>query len=127
MDKYYEKLHVKLHVEKMGEDLCVTICGGDRPHIGSIAIADPRESLSGDGSISATVSTFNFTGHKDDVVANRIAFALSAKQNCRVVVLCGLHYNSISPGVIREIMALAESITEFIENFSNLSNTSLDP
>lgn len=45
MDQYYENFRVRLHAEYMGSDLCITICGGDSPHIGSVAIAEPRESL----------------------------------------------------------------------------------
>ena len=88
MDHFFQELNVKLHTEVMGNDLCITISGGDRPHIGSIAIADPRKSLTGDGSTSATVSTYNFTGHKDYEVADVIALAVASKKNCRTVVVC---------------------------------------
>lgn len=119
MDKYYEELRVQVHAEKMGEDLCVTICGGDRAHIGSVAIAEPRESMSGDGSMSSTVSTFNFTGHKDDTVANRVAHELATRMRTRVVVLCGLHYDSIDPSLILAIDALSNKISEDVAAISS--------
>lgn len=119
MDKYYEELRVQVHAEKMGEDLCVTICGGDRAHIGSVAIAEPRESMSGDGLMSSTVSTFNFTGHKDDTVANRVAHELATRMGTRVVVLCGLHYDSIDPSLILEIDALSNKISEDVVAISS--------
>ncbi len=114
MDYYNKELNVHTHVEKMGSDLCITICGGDSPHIGSIAIADPRESLTGNGSPSATVSTFNFTGHKDDEVANEIAHAVSARLSCRVVVACGLHYNEVDEQLFRDVKALTAEIIQRI-------------
>lgn len=119
MDKYYEELRVQVHAEKMGEDLCVTICGGDRAHIGSVAIAEPRESMSGDGLMSSTVSTFNFTGHKDDTVANRVAHELATRMGTRVVVLCGLHYDSIDPSLILAIDALSNKISEDVVTISS--------
>lgn len=119
MDKYYEELRVQVHAEKMGEDLCVTICGGDRAHIGSVAIAEPRESMSGDGLMSSTVSTFNFTGHKDDTVANRVAHELATRMGTRVVVLCGLHYDSIDPSLILAIDALSNKISEDVAAISS--------
>ena len=114
MDHFFQELNVKLHTEVMGNDLCITISGGDRPHIGSIAIADPRESLTGDGSTSATVSTYNFTGHKDHEVADVIARAVASKKNCRTVVVCGLHYDSVDDELFRKVRNLTEEIISLL-------------
>lgn len=110
MEKYYDELRVRLRAERMGDDLCIMISGGDAPHIGSVAIAEPRESLRRDGSRSATVSTFNFVGHKDDEIANAAAHAVAAQANCRTVVLCGLHYEKIDDEKIVAIRSLTEEI-----------------
>lgn len=114
MDRYYETMRVHLHTERMGNDLCITVCGGDRPHIGSVAIAEPRESLTGNGTLSATVSTFNFVGHKDDMVANAIAHAVAANLGCRTVVLCGLHYDSVCSELFSQVHALTMEMIEDI-------------
>lgn len=120
MEKYYNELRVRLRVERMGNDLCVMISGGDAPHIGSVAIAEPRESLRRDGRYSATVSTFNFIGHKDDEIANAAAHAVAAQANCRAVVLCGLHYEKIDNEKITAIHTLTERmIHDILALFSN--------
>ena len=38
----------------IGEDLVLTLSGGEKPHIGCVVQAVPRPSLSGDGTISVT-------------------------------------------------------------------------
>ncbi len=111
MERYYPELRVRLRTERMGDDLCVTVCGGDRPHIGSVAVAEPRESLRGGGR-SATVSTINYPGHKDDAVANAVAHAAAARLGCRTVVLCGLHYDGADEALFTAVRDLTERMIE---------------
>ncbi|MBQ6322362.1 MAG: hypothetical protein IJI24_05770 [Lachnospiraceae bacterium] len=110
MDHDYDKLRIHVHTEMMGDDLCVNIYGGDRAHIGSVAIAEPRPSLTCDGSISATVSTYNCLGHKDGEVAEAVAQALASGLNHRTVVVCGIHYNTVTAGLLEEIGKITELI-----------------
>lgn len=46
-DYWYEKEQLKIEMQQMGEDLCIHFYGGDRGHIGSVAMAEPRPSLTG--------------------------------------------------------------------------------
>lgn len=124
MEKFYEHLRIHLSVARIGHDLCITISGGDKPHIGSVAIAEPRESLRGNGARSATVSTFNFIGHKDDEIANAVAHAVSAQLYTRTVVLCGVHYDEICESIISEIQELTQQI--IVDSISLASTTGSD-
>ena len=45
-------------VQKIGENLLVAIWGGELPHIGAVAIAQPRPSLKDPDRISSTASVF---------------------------------------------------------------------
>ena len=99
----YDELCIRVHAERMGDGLCVTVCGGDRPHIGSTAIAEPRPSLTGDGSVSATVSVYNCVGHKDGEVTERLAMLLSSRLNRRTVVVCGIHYDAVSAALLADV------------------------
>lgn len=78
--------------ERMGNDLCVMVTGGEEPHFGSVSLGISRKSLTGSGETSATVSTMNMTGHKDDAVGNRFAERLAVAFECRAIVSCGIHY-----------------------------------
>lgn len=80
----------------MGEDLLVSVSGGDAPHIGCAALATLRESLSDPGRQSATVSTLNVVGHKDDAVANRMVLRIAAALGVQVAAVCGIHVNCIA-------------------------------
>ena len=55
-------LQVKLTAIPMGEDLCVTIGGGDKPHIGAVALGVPAPSLHTPGKMNASVSILTLTG-----------------------------------------------------------------
>ena len=53
----------------------VTICilGGDKPHIGTVALANPRPSLKNSNITSSTSSVLNLIGHKDDEIARPVS------------------------------------------------------
>ena len=112
MEKRYEALGIELSARAMGEDLCVTICGGDRPHIGSVAIAEPRPSMARAGEGSATVSAYNYLGHPDDAVAVDVARRVASALRRRTVVLCGIHFDALTPDLLRETEALSERMAE---------------
>ena len=115
MDLSYEELRLRVHLEELGDGLCVTLCGGDRAHIGSVAIAEPRESLHGGGSRSATVSTYNCVGHKDGELADVIAWTLASRLGRRTVVVCGIHYDALSPELLEKVRQMAAQIARDIE------------
>lgn len=96
-------------VQAMGDDCVVTLRGGDRSHIGSVAMAVPRPSLTGQGT-SATTSTLNRTGHKDDFLANPIAHAISAELGCVAVCAAGVHVDDATPDQIRAIQAAVPEV-----------------
>lgn len=110
----YEKLKICVERERMGYDLCILIFGGDQPHIGCIAVGEPRESLSGNGKRSATVSVYNFLGHKDDEVAKPVAYEVASRLGCRVAVVCGVHYENADPELFEQVQQLTSQITEDI-------------
>lgn len=103
---------LKACVIEMGRDLCVSVTGGDSPHIGSCSVSVPRPSMVDEKKTSSTTSTINITGHKDDSVGNRISARLSAQLNVNVAVICGIHIDDISREAIEEVLSLADELTE---------------
>lgn len=93
-----------------GSDLCVVISGGHRPHIGSVSIGVPRQSLQQDGATSATVSTYNMEGHKDDQIGNLFAGQLSAEFFCKTVVTCGVHVEHADEATINNILLVSQKL-----------------
>ncbi|MGL5511886.1 MAG: hypothetical protein ACRDBM_01430 [Sporomusa sp.] len=104
-----------------GSDLCVVITGGDCPHIGSISIGIPRPSLRQGGTLSATVSTFNMEGHKDDHIGNLFAHRLSAEFSCKTVVTCGIHVDNADEAVIGDFLLASPKLLLRLVNCININ------
>ena len=102
---------LEAEVRLLGSDLLVILSGGTKPHIGSIAVALPRPSLANEEIVSSTSSVYNFVGHKDHVIAQRIAEELSSRLNRHVVAVAGFHIDEISE----------EGIARVIENCDGLA------
>lgn len=98
----------------VGSDLLVVIYGGDRPHIGSVAVAVPRPSLQNRGVMSATSSVYNLPGHKDQIIAQRVSEALASKLKRTVVVMAGFHRDGINEKGIKKVIENAETLAQKI-------------
>lgn len=96
----------------VGEDVLVCLQGGERPHLGCVVQTEPRESLTGDGSVSATSSVLNYPGHKDEVVCRYVAEKISRELKRRVVCTGGFHKDGINVDEIREVQMAVEVVTE---------------
>ena len=108
------KLQLSAQVIPMGDDVCVAVWGGERPHIGCSCLAAPHPSLLGDGSASATVSTLNLPGHRDDQVAVPLAKRLCAAMGRPVAVVCGFHIDHAGPDDIRRVLLLADELGQMV-------------
>ena len=89
----------------MGDDILISVKGGDKPHIGTTVLAVPRPSLSGDGTVSTTSSVLNVIGHKDEEICRILAEKASKKYGVTVVCVGGFHIDNINADQIKEIMA----------------------
>jgi hypothetical protein len=99
-----ETYNLEAFVKRIGKDLLVAIWGGERPHIGAVAAAQPRPSLSDPNRLSATASVFSYVGHKEDGIAKEAAERLSAALNTNVTVTAGIHWDDIDEAGIRRVM-----------------------
>ncbi len=101
-------------VRLIGRDVLVTIWGGEKPHIGAIAMAQPRPSLKDAGVTSATASVFTYVGHKEDELAKATAEILAATLNTNVVVTAGIHWDNLSSDGIQKIIRNSEILVDMI-------------
>lgn len=95
----------------IGGDILVYIFGGEKPHIGAVAAAQPRPSLADPQRLSATASVLTFPAHKEDVVVKLVAEALAARLATNVVVTAGIHWDDLPPDDIAQVV---ESCSELI-------------
>lgn len=94
----------------IGPDLLVYIWGGEAPHIGAVAMAQPRPSLADPAKTSATASVFAYVGHKEDDLAKWAAEKISAALEVKVVVTAGIHWDDLDQAGIKSVLANSEQL-----------------
>lgn len=100
-------------VSLSGGGISVYLCGGDAPHIGSVALAEPRNSLSGSGT-SCTSSVLNLRGHKDEAFARPLAERLCRLSGLPVSVSAGVHVDQASQADIQRLQLVFEALSQEI-------------
>ena len=109
-----DSYNLSASIRLIGEDVLVAIWGGERPHIGAVAIAQPRPSLKDPDVTSASSSVFCFVGHKEDELAKASAEILSATLNTPVVVAAGIHWDNLEEEAIQRIIKNSEILVDMI-------------
>lgn len=102
------------NVRRIGQDLLVAIWGGEKPHIGAVAAAQPRASLKDPATTSATASVICYVGHKEDELVKASAEIIAAVLNTRVVVTAGIHWDNIDQDGIDTILKNSKILVEMI-------------
>ncbi|MGW8208031.1 MAG: prenylated flavin chaperone LpdD [Syntrophobacteria bacterium] len=113
---------IEAGIRWIGDDLLVAIWGGEKPHIGAVAVAQSRPSLKDPEITSATASVICFVGHKEDELAKAVSEVLAAALDTRVVVTAGIHWDNLSQEGIQKVMKNSEILADLIlEAVSDLS------
>ena len=102
---------IEAEVLRIGDDYLVAIWGGERPHIGAVAAAQPRPSLESPEVTSATASVICFPGHKELEIARAVSEKLAAALGASVVVTAGIHWDNISNEGIAKVMSNTKLLT----------------
>lgn len=98
----------------IGSDILLCVQGGEKPHVGCIVQAVPRESLTGDGTLSATSSIINVTGHKDEFLCRELAEQVCQSSGAVVVCTGGFHMDGITKEQIREVLEAVKEVGGWI-------------
>jgi len=106
---------IEARAVQIGADVLVYIWGGERPHIGAVAAAQPRPSLADEKKRSATCSVLTYLGHKEDEIVKLVAEQLSAILDTHVVVTAGIHWDGLDQN---EIKTIGTGITEIIDQLA---------
>lgn len=110
-----EAYRLEASVRLIGEDLLVAVWGGEKPHIGAVAVAQPRPSLTPPhDQTSATASVICLLGHKEDDFAKLAAEKLAAAINRPVVVSAGMHWAQINHDGICQVEENARQLLTLI-------------
>ena len=109
-----EVYNLEAFVKEIGKDFLVAIWGDERPHIGAVAVAQPRPSLKDESLRSATASVFCYLGHKDDIIAKEAAEKISSELNTNVTVTVGIHFNDINEAGIKAVIENSRQLINMI-------------
>ena len=91
-----------------GKDYAISVMGGDKFHIGAIAICIP-------GSVSSVTSV---TGHKEEALALQLASSISRTLNCVISVTIGIHFDDITASQINEVVQIINTLKDgFIDDY----------
>ena len=105
-----KKFYIAAEAKCIGKDILISVWGGSKPHIGSVAVALPRPSLEDPRKTSATSSIFNFTGHKDEVIAKMFSERIAAALKRNTITTAGIHVNNLKKGDLEKIIVNCETL-----------------
>lgn len=102
------------YVRQIGNDFLVAIWGGEKPHIGAVAVAQPRPSLKNPDLTSASASVFCFVGHKEDDLAKTASEIMAAVLKTNVVVTAGIHWDNLEPAAIEKVIHNSRILVDLV-------------
>ncbi|MEM2145397.1 MAG: hypothetical protein QW279_08545 [Candidatus Jordarchaeaceae archaeon] len=106
----------------LGNDGEVGIGGGEKPHVGALAVAEPRPSGNKPGAISSTSSVITLFSHKDDIVAREAADSIARQTNRGVTVTAGIHVENATLKEIEILLENSRRVTQkIIKRIKNLA------
>lgn len=112
LEATYRGRSITLRAEPLGEDLLVTLSGGDEPHIGSVVLAEPRPSTANPSRLSVTSQVWNRAPHKEEAVARPLAELLAVRLGRTVVVVSGIHYDKMEADSLEELKVICRELTD---------------
>nr|WP_296986643.1 hypothetical protein [uncultured Desulfovibrio sp.] len=101
------RLALTLRVLHLGRDLQV-ICSGGQAHIGAVAVASPQSTWETGNHVQNLIS---LPGHREDILAARMARHLADALDCTVCVSVGIHFDCITKEEIERVLNLAATLT----------------
>jgi hypothetical protein len=96
----------------MGQDLVVAVGGGQRPHVGSVVLAQPVPSKRPGKTRSASCSVLTIPPHKEEPIARGIATRLAEALGRVAVVTAGVHDDRLDADGIACYLRLGEELGE---------------
>lgn len=109
---------IQAQITTAGEDVVIVVAGGNRPHVGSVVLAQPCNSPRGSRRNEVSCSVMTIPPHKEEAVARPIAEAVCEASGQVTVVTAGIHETGLDAPGVRIYLDLAQRMaTELAEKF----------
>jgi oxalate decarboxylase/phosphoglucose isomerase-like protein (cupin superfamily) len=113
------RARVELQWSLAGDDLLILISGGERAHIGAVALSYPCQGTRGQ---TVTTSLLTAPGHKEGELAYQCAERLCRALGHTIQVTCGIHIDDAAQeeiGIICEnVQALQDRLMQILQKRS---------
>lgn len=97
----------------MGEDLILFLSGGEKPHIGAVAVAIPYKTTS-------SASLISIQEHKDGDLAKPLAERIAKQLKKKVILVVGIHIDNATKEDIQTLVDKSyKEVDEFIRQYKN--------
>jgi hypothetical protein len=105
----------------VGEDLVIAVGGGEKPHVGSVVLAQPCPSKARPVGWSASCSVLTIPPHKEEPIARGIATRLAEAFGRVTVVTAGIHDDDLDAVGVAVYLRLGEELADkLVLELSNL-------
>ena len=101
-------------ITRLGRDLQVCVFGGQQPHVGAVAVAQPRPSAKHLDKTSATASVVAILGHKEDQLARQAALEIAASTNATTVVTAGFHWEGLDDRGVEQVRRCFDELVRLV-------------
>lgn len=107
------RYQIEVQATRTQDGLIVHLLGGEKPHVGAVAISVPRPKKNGEG---FTVDTWlsPIPGHKDGDIAKPTAERIARQRNENVVVIAGVHISNATKEEINKLVANSLEAVELL-------------
>lgn len=103
------------------DGISLTVTGGERPHVGALALSVPRPSMS-EQAVSCDTWLCPVPGHKDIEAASFTAENICRKLNQKVSVTAGIHIDNATPEEIKILLDnCKKAVSVVVEEIKKLS------
>jgi hypothetical protein len=101
-------------IREVGQDVVVVVGGGERPHVGSVVLAQPHRPSSRSDGWSASCSVLTIPPHKEEPIARAVAARLASECGRVAVVTAGVHDDNLDLAGIEVYLRLGERLAEAV-------------
>lgn len=118
-------LRLCLTVHTLGPDVCLHLFGGTAAgqphktedvlgaHVGAVVLALPNgDTTHGSDASAASASVLSVPGHREDLLARRLALLAAQRLQTPVVLVCGIHVDNATTAIIQDLENMAHDLVQ---------------